>query len=277
MYKKLILSALLLYVTPTLHASELADQPISQVMSGDLQPPIVNYYEPAKKINSEDLTADNISNFQNAAVVIRLHNKLDEKLALINQLKTSTVYLEFDCEYGTITKAELESLAQVSNLRGIDFFDCGLTDGDMEYLKPLEGLRLLSLTCNEKITSNGLQHISGLTNLIFLSLDGVYVKDEGIKVLLGLTKLKHFDLSETGVRDASLEVVAGFNDLEVLDVSYNSPDDGQVGGITDNGLVYLNGLKKLRKLCLDGNDGITFKGLSEIYIAHPGLETEVSV
>ena len=66
------------------------------------------------------------------------------------------------------------------------------------------------------VTDAGLEHLRGLTQLRFLSLDSTPVTDAGLEHLRGLTQLQGLYLSSTRVTDAGLAHLRGLTQLEVL-------------------------------------------------------------
>ncbi len=116
-----------------------------------------------------------------------------------------------------------------------------LTDGDLEHLKGLTKLQMLTLN-NTKVTDAGLVHLKDLTMLKSLKLRGTKVTDTGLVHLKGMTKLEVLDLGRTEITDAGLVYLKGLTKLEFLNLSLLN--------ITDAGLVHLKGLTKLETLSL---------------------------
>jgi len=69
------------------------------------------------------------------------------------------------------------------------------SDGDLVHISPLTGLRELYLQGNS-ITDDGLARLSGLKDLEILDLEETRVTDKGLHHLTGLTKLKMLRLAK---------------------------------------------------------------------------------
>ena len=106
-----------------------------------------------------------------------------------------------------------------------------------------------------QITDAGLEHLKGLTSLVFLSLRKTQITDAGLEHLKELTRLRTLFLANTQITDAGLEHIKGLTSLEVLTL-----DNTQ---ISDAGLEHLKGLTSLITLNLD-NTQITGAGLEHI-------------
>ncbi|HEY7314984.1 MAG TPA: protein kinase [Gemmataceae bacterium] len=144
-------------------------------------------------------------------------------------------------------------------------------DAGLEHLTGLTRLTRLHLN-GTRVSDAGLVHLKGLNNLTCLRLDNTQVRDDGLEHLKGLTKLTMLALSGTSVSDAGLERLKGLTNLTELYLA--------VTPVSDEGLEHLKGLTKLRTLELIGthlSDAglVHLKGLTnltELYLQN----TEVS-
>ena len=100
---------------------------------------------------------------------------------------------------------------------------------------------------NTRVTSDGLRHIEGLTQLneLTLGVDGSLmnvglVTDPGLEHLKGLAQLPMLDLSRLKITDAGLEHLKGLSQLQVLYLNDLK--------ITDSGLTHLGGLKQAPRI-----------------------------
>ena len=127
-------------------------------------------------------------------------------------------------------------------------------DAALEHLKGLTQLQYLSLDSTQ-VTDAGLEHLKGLTQLQKLSLNGTKVTDAGLEHLKGLTQLQGLSLNSTKVTGAGLEHLKGLTHLQTLSL-YNTQ-------VTDAGLKHLKGLTQLQGLSL-GSTQVTDAGLEHL-------------
>jgi hypothetical protein len=109
-------------------------------------------------------------------------------------------------------------------------------------------------------TDAGLTHLSGLTCLDQLYLDGSQVTDAGLTNLKGQTNLQRLGLRGTQVTDAGLAHLQELTGLYVLFL-----DNSRV---TDAGLVHLRELPRLKWLYLC-NTQVTDAGVAKLQQALP--------
>ncbi len=181
---------------------------------------------------------------------------------------------------GKLTGASLESLKGLTELREL-LLASGpvLTDADLVHLKGLTALQHLQLSASTRntitdagvanfkdmvdmrqlsmtqtaITSDGLNHLRGMTRLHTLRIPATRVED--LAPIRQLTGLKFLHLANTRITDAGLAPVAGFTALESL-MLRDTP-------ITDAGLKHLRGATSLTQLDL-GKTKITDAGLADL-------------
>jgi hypothetical protein len=137
-----------------------------------------------------------------------------------------------------VTKAGLEQLEVLKQLRTLRLSKTQITDAELEHLIELKQLRVLFLD-ETNITDTGLKILKGLKQLQYLYLDGTHVTDDGLEQLKKLNKLQNLELGNTK--------------------------------ITDAGMVHLKGLKQLQILWLD-NTQITDAGVKDLQKALPKLK-----
>ena len=108
---------------------------------------------------------------------------------------------------------------------------------------------------NAKITDAELAHLSALTSLEFLFLNGTRVSDAGLVQLSSLTSLRWLNLSETQVTDAALVRLSALTSLKRVDLRGTQ--------VTDAGLAHLSSLTSLEILDLRGTQ-VTDAGLEHL-------------
>ena len=75
---------------------------------------------------------------------------------------------------------------------------------DDEYLKVFQRVYVVNLN-DTQVTDAGLEHLRGLTNLVWLWLNNTPVTDAGLEHLRGLTNLQWLRLDNTPVTDAGVK------------------------------------------------------------------------
>lgn len=114
---------------------------------------------------------------------------------------------------------------------------------------------------NTSITDAGLVHLSELTNLQELWLDGTQVTDAGLVQIKGQTTLLGLYLSNTQVTDAGLVHLKRLTNLNSLALSGTQ--------VTDAGLVHLKGLANLHVLWI-ADTHVTDGAVKDLQTALPG-------
>jgi len=136
------------------------------------------------------------------------------------------------------------------------------------------------------VTSAGLVHLRGLTNLQYLNLCLTAVSDEGFEHLAGLTRMKRMTVCSSRVTGTGFAHLTGMTQLESINL-HSSPASDQglqaIGrltslkrleivhtNVTDAGLRHIAGLINLRQLHIHGKEttetGLPFLGqLKELF------------
>ena len=111
------------------------------------------------------------------------------------------VWLPFHREQQVI--AEIERLDGRVRLRVVRPFWIPEAVDD-EYLKVFQRVYVVNLN-DTQVTDAGLEHLRGLTNLVWLWLNNTPVTDAGLEHLRGLTNLQWLRLDNTPVTDAGVK------------------------------------------------------------------------
>jgi hypothetical protein len=130
------------------------------------------------------------------------------------------------------------------------------TRDDIEALQTLPGLRKVFM-CGQKVTDASAAKLEKLKNLRELSFYHNRLTDAGVEHFRSLTTLENFALPSSLITDKGLESVGAMANLRELRLT----DAGQAAPVTDDGLIYLANLTKLRKLTI-GYERITDSGLA---------------
>lgn len=171
-------------------------------------------------------------------------------------------------------------LKRLTKLERLQLPSHELTDAWLIYIEDLKGLACLELY-DMAVTSDGLRHIGGLTNLTVLNLHATRVTDSS--ALRSLSKIAVLGLAYTPAGDAALASLRGWPSLSDLDLRRTSITDAgllalselpalrvDLSGtkVTDAGLSHLAGLKTLRSVRVK-ETGVTDAGVAEFSKANP--------
>jgi len=140
---------------------------------------------------------------------------------------------------------------------GIEYIELGgvkLVDADCVKFKRLVNLKGLSIA-DGRITSSGLEFLTGLDRLVHLSLPGYQFGNENTSdVINKFTNLISLNLGESNISDVDLKRIGAMNKLESLRLHHCDK-------LSDQGLEVLKELTRLQHLDLSGCKGVTDKGL----------------
>ena len=168
----------------------------------------------------------------------------------------STALGELELENVDLREADLEALAQMTNLERLEIVDSPVSQ--LDFLKSLTKLKRLHIRGNREAAGifSDLSALAGLTQMedLYLYLDGI----ADLSGLSGMSQLKSLVL--TGNMDITdLSPLAGLTNLQTLEV----PVSGENVGID---LTPLSGLTKLRTLRTGSNvtDLSPLAGLTEL-------------
>lgn len=77
----------------------------------------------------------------------------------------------------------MREIAKCQTLQGLNFYDNGVTDRDLEELRTMPNLKHLELSGNDRITDAGLVHLASIKSLQKLGLQGTDVTKAGLAQL----------------------------------------------------------------------------------------------
>ena len=143
--------------------------------------------------------------------------------------------------YGLLTQgsglSEIDAIMELRTLGGnvrteegkmavVSFYETDITDDGLQYLSGRTNLHRVILS-RTKITDAGLLHLKGLTNLKTLGLDSTKITDAGLERLKGLTNLQKLWLRGSKISDDGLKHLEGLTNLKELDLrSTKVTDEG---------------------------------------------------
>lgn len=129
------------------------------------------------------------------------------------------------------------------------------TDDDCRYLSRLRGLVWVSLV-GAAISDEGLRWLGGLRGLRHLDLHRIpSLTDEGIAHLAGLTRIESFFCTSRRITDASMAVFGGWGSLLQIRLSSER--------ITDAGMAHMARCTRLENMFIPR--GVTWRGVAELH------------
>jgi len=128
---------------------------------------------------------------------------------------------ELDLTSQWVTDADMARVAQMRDLRKLDLAHTKITDSGLEHLKPLTGIRELSLYYAEYITDDGIAHLKGWKDLEILNLRGTRVTSKVFEHLAALPNLRQLDLGFTQIDDEGFDRLASLVHIERLGIGGN--------------------------------------------------------
>jgi tetratricopeptide (TPR) repeat protein len=116
------------------------------------------------------------------------------------------------------SKANLESLRNIKDLKGVHLGLVRIDDATLAYLKGLPQLEYLDLWYTG-ISDAGLVHLQGLTKMRQLSLGFNDITDTGMRHLTKMSELRTLVLANTEITDASIDKLAAFKSLDTVQIT----------------------------------------------------------
>jgi len=152
-----------------------------------------------------------------------------------------------------VTAESLESIAHLELIE-LNLNSCDVTDLHLAAIRSMESLRKLDISWSNKITPDGLAHLSPLTRLQWLNITGCAVTTGGMKAI------SHLPLQELfcNCDDECLKNIGDVTSLRQLSIQESSTF------VTNQGLSYLASLTKLRYLNISYCRMIKEQGLDTI-------------
>lgn len=171
-----------------------------------------------------------------------------------------------------ISDEGISHLEGLVNLEELKIVGSAVTSKSFYYLRKMKRLRELEITPAggpSLIADNDFRSIESITSLKTLVLNRARISDKAALSLAKLTSLEHLHLWETGITAKSAAVIGSLSRLKTLSIPiYRYADDWlkelrrlhnleaifEVAGsdLTDQGVIYLSELSKLRNLNLAG-------------------------
>jgi internalin A len=169
-------------------------------------------------------------------------NVTDDTLAAVARMSSLN---DLSISAKSVTNEGLRKLAPL-NLRRLSLYGIKISDecvATIAQFKELESLSLRNYSSNkDNVGDAGVAHLTDLTKLESLDLEGTKVTDVGMASLAGLVYLKSLTLSQTAVTNDGLKHLAGMRGLTTLNID--------TSGVSDAGLVHIAHLAQLEGLKL---------------------------
>jgi hypothetical protein len=140
---------------------------------------------------------------------------IQNHLVLANYWQITIKPDQFDNEKLQAMTGQLQELDRV----GLVLEDTALGDAAMPSIGQVKNLLLLDAN-STNVTSDGLEGLAGLDQLVYLSLANTIVGDAGLERLPPLANLKFLNLSTTNLTDRGIDELAKFPSLEYVSL-YN--------------------------------------------------------
>lgn len=189
------------------------------------------------RVDSDRLTAKSIENLQQTpqlAELAILGDWDDNAVTAAAKLKSLR---KLTLEY-TGSATALATLRDLPNLEEL-YLSGDIDDEGLEQIGNLNKLKSLVLSYPDVSTDEGLKHLTTLTELESLKLEGDLLDQDGLKHLATLPNLKHLDVSSTRLQDAQVAQIAGMKNLQSLLLPSQ---------ITDAGFLHLADLASLESV-----------------------------
>jgi beta-lactamase regulating signal transducer with metallopeptidase domain/5-hydroxyisourate hydrolase-like protein (transthyretin family) len=168
----------------------------------------------------------------------------------------------------TDTDEALRAVSAFPRLKRLFLRGGQATDDGLLRLTKLSDLKIFMVWDALKITDAGVEHLSGLTTLERLYLQGASLTDKGVAALKNMKAMRSLDLNGPGITDASVEYLLGMTKLQHLNVSNT--------GLTEKGVDRLLTLPELKRLFLP-SAAIPSEHRDEVRLRRPGVQVIFTV
>lgn len=141
----------------------------------------------------------------------------------------------------------------------LDLRGCSITNDGLQHLSGFSNLKVLRFNGSDGQTTvddAGMPHLASLKNLRVLALDGLWVSEVGLESLTEISGLTELYMKSTTISDDGLKLLTNFPQLKKLRLAFNQ--------ISDAGLEHLAALKSLEDLDLSENSLLTDAGLTHL-------------
>lgn len=190
----------------------------------------------------------------------------------------------------------LNYICNIPNLKWLEIKDDdrGVTDAGITKLKYLRKLSGLYIPLSE-ISDKGILSITNNFKISLLYVNGKGITNSGIRLLGKLKTINHLYIRSPNINDDTLILLSKGNPniqslllfqanlsdrsipyiihmKELTDIQLNSRDEPNEIGFTDEGLLRLIVLKKLRRLSISYAKNLTNNGINTYKMFMPGVE-----
>lgn len=197
--------------------------------------------------------------------VVKVQGFYNHKDSVVSWTRDLPNLRQLTVEHGS--DADLEDIATMGNLRSISLTGqyCRYRVEAFAKLKGLKQLEVLDANGGSRMIDSGV--LQNFGNLVRLSLDNLQLSESDLEPILKLKNLRsiHFRLSDEIGADP-IRVIQKLADLENLE------ELSLLGNLTDEGLMHLLALKKLRRLDLQRSTGFSDAGLARLMTEMPSLQ-----
>src|SRR4029079_10355038 len=143
------------------------------------------------------------------------------------------------------TDEDLKHLAGFPKLKTLVLRDGQASNAALSYVGKLNTREWLLIVSAHDVVDEGVAHLSKLRKLQCILIANSQITDESFKIFAGMPSLTYLELPENRFTNRGLSYLRDMVQLEVLHLAR-----GDLSGITDEGLVHLEGLANLQSLGL---------------------------
>jgi Leucine-rich repeat (LRR) protein len=162
--------------------------------------------------------------------------RLDQSLvsdATVAEISKFPKLEDLNLESCDISDAGMLSIAKRESLKRLRVAKTKITDVGLSHIKEMRQLELLDLSDCNKITSDGLANLKGLTKLRNLSLGSPLISDSGLQHLAPLTSMVAISFKDCGIGDTHFDALASMSKLKEFDIFKTRAGDRALGTVAN--------------------------------------------
>jgi len=188
---------------------------------------------------------------------------LEPAVVRYKQLSAKRYTIDFSEAKEEIKDSDMQYLSLCKDVEVLNLRKCNITDKGLADLGSLQKLKELNLR-DTKITNAGLKYVSEVKDLEDLEIWSAEISDEGISNISCLKYLKRLKIPFATLSDKGMmTIIKNFSSLESLNIGE---------GVTDESLINIDKLQRLKELFISGDLNITDKSFLS-FSRIPALKT----
>jgi hypothetical protein len=204
---------------------------------------------------------------QNARLKLKCNFSFAENLSLLKTLPAER-FVALDLSKLPLSSSQIKGLSHLEKIQRLNLENTEVDDNAFSEIATLKNLECL-LFQSTQLKGTGFSKLMNLPKLRSLTIGHNQLSNANFKDLKHLTKLRTLQISDAQINDQSLKDIATIDQLEALDISNNKK-------ISDNGIMQLAKLKKLKRLELRGLkiSSKSILALSQCHLKHLECQQE---